>query len=98
MRVLGACCRARIWQWLTYGAALENGVKIDDDFFEHALKEEMEQVKREVYSAASRATSRTRWRSPSRVSVRCRRWKARSVERWPIDTMLEFASRCCSSR
>ena len=41
-------CRAQIWQWLTYGAALENGVKIDDDFFERALEEEMGRVKREV--------------------------------------------------
>ena len=45
-------CRAQIWQWLTYGAALENGVKIDDDFFERALKEEMERVKREVGARA----------------------------------------------
>ena len=41
-------CRAQIWQWLTYGAALENGVKIDDDFFERALEEETGRVKREV--------------------------------------------------
>jgi malate synthase len=41
-------CRAQIWQWLTYGAALENAVKVDDDFFERALEEEMDRVKREV--------------------------------------------------
>jgi malate synthase len=45
-------CRAQIWQWLTYGAVLENGVKVDDDFFERALKEEMERVKREVGARA----------------------------------------------
>jgi malate synthase len=45
-------CRAQIWQWLTYGAALENGVKIDDDFFARALEEEMERVKREVGARA----------------------------------------------
>jgi len=45
-------CRAQIWQWLTYGAALENAVKVDDDFFERALAEEMERVKREVGARA----------------------------------------------
>jgi malate synthase len=45
-------CRAQIWQWLTYGAALETGVKVDDEFFERALEEEMERVKGEVGSRA----------------------------------------------
>jgi len=45
-------CRAQIWQWLTYGAELENGVKIDDAFFERALGEEMQRVKREVGARA----------------------------------------------
>jgi malate synthase len=40
--------RAQIWQWLTYGATLENGVKVDDDFFDRALHEETARVKREV--------------------------------------------------
>jgi malate synthase len=44
--------RAQIWQWLTYGATLENGVKVDDEFFERALKEEMERVRREVGARA----------------------------------------------
>src|SRR3984893_11952915 len=44
--------RAQIWQWLTYGAELENGVKIDDEFFDRVLKEEMERVKREVGARA----------------------------------------------
>jgi malate synthase len=47
--------RAQIWQWLTYGAELENGVKIDDDFFERALKEEMERVRREIGGRAYEA-------------------------------------------
>jgi malate synthase len=41
-------CRAQIWQWLTYGAVLENGIKLDDEFFERALGEEMDVVKSEV--------------------------------------------------
>jgi malate synthase len=45
-------CRAQIWQWLTYGAVLENGVKVDDEFFERALKEEMERVRSEVGARA----------------------------------------------
>jgi malate synthase len=45
-------CRAQIWQWLTYGATLDSGVKIDDDFFERALGEEMARVKREVGAEA----------------------------------------------
>jgi len=38
-------CRAQIWQWLTYGAVLENGITVTVDFFERALKEEMERVR-----------------------------------------------------
>jgi malate synthase len=45
-------CRAQIWQWLTYGAVLENGIKLDDAFFGRALAEEMEVVKREVGAEA----------------------------------------------
>jgi malate synthase len=48
-------CRAQIWQWLTYGAELDNGTKIDDDFFERALEEEMERVKREIGARAYQA-------------------------------------------
>jgi malate synthase len=44
--------RAQIWQWLTYGAALENGTKVDDEFFARALEEEMERVKGEVGAKA----------------------------------------------
>ncbi len=44
--------RAQIWQWLTYGAVLENGIKVDDDFFARALEEEMERVKREIGARA----------------------------------------------
>src|SRR5215831_527886 len=41
------------------------------------------------YSAAgSSAASRNRLSSPSRSSTRPRRWKAASVERWPIDTIV----------
>jgi malate synthase len=40
--------RAQIWQWIKYGALLENGVKVTPEFFTRALAEEMERVKREV--------------------------------------------------
>ena len=40
--------RAQIWQWLKYGAVLENGVKVTPAFFERALKEEMNAVKKEI--------------------------------------------------
>jgi malate synthase len=40
--------RAQIWQWLKYGATLANGVKVTPEFFERALKEEMDRVKGEV--------------------------------------------------
>jgi malate synthase len=41
-------CRAQIWQWLTYGAVLENGNAVTPDFFDRALKEEMERVRAEI--------------------------------------------------
>lgn len=39
--------RAQIWQWLRYGATLDNGVKVSPQYFERALKEEMARVKKE---------------------------------------------------
>jgi malate synthase len=44
--------RAQIWQWLKYGAVLENGVKVTPDFFARALSEEMDRVKKEVGARA----------------------------------------------
>jgi malate synthase len=44
--------RAQIWQWVTYGAELENGIKVDDEFFARALAEEMDRVKGEVGAKA----------------------------------------------
>jgi malate synthase len=43
--------RAQIWQWIKYGAELEGGVKATREFFERALREEMQVVKREVGAA-----------------------------------------------
>jgi malate synthase len=40
--------RAQIWQWLKAGAVLEGGQTMTPEFFERALKEEMEVVKGEV--------------------------------------------------
>lgn len=40
--------RAQIWQWLQYGAELDNGVKATPEFFERALGEEMERVRDEL--------------------------------------------------
>ena len=40
--------RAQIWQWIKYGAVLENGVQVTPEFFARALREEMEVVEREV--------------------------------------------------
>jgi malate synthase len=40
--------RAQIWQWLKYGAVLDNGVRVTPAFFERALGEEMERVKGEI--------------------------------------------------
>jgi malate synthase len=44
--------RAQIWQWLQYGAVLENGVTVTPDFFEKALGEEMERVRGELGAEA----------------------------------------------
>jgi len=44
--------RAQIWQWLRYGAVLENGVKVTPEFFARALDEEMERVKGEIGTEA----------------------------------------------
>jgi malate synthase len=44
--------RAQIWQWLQYGAVLENGVTVTPEFFERALGEEMERVKGELGAEA----------------------------------------------
>ncbi|MGZ8324973.1 MAG: malate synthase A [Rhodoplanes sp.] len=44
--------RAQIWQWLRYGAVLDNGVKITPEFFARALDEEMQRVKSEVGAEA----------------------------------------------
>jgi malate synthase len=43
-------CRAQIWQWLTYGAMLENGVTVTPEFFVKALGEEMNRVETEIGS------------------------------------------------
>ncbi len=40
--------RAQIWQWLQYGAVLDSGHKVTPDFFDRALTEEMERVRREL--------------------------------------------------
>jgi len=44
--------RAQIWQWTTYGVALEGGVTCTRAFFDKALKEEMDVVKGEVGAEA----------------------------------------------
>jgi malate synthase len=44
--------RAQIWQWIRYGVTLDTGVRATPDFFERALKEEMEVVRREVGAEA----------------------------------------------
>jgi malate synthase len=44
--------RAQIWQWLKYGATLENGIKVTPPFFLRALDEEMQRVKGEIGAAA----------------------------------------------
>ena len=43
--------RAQIWQWIKYGAELDGGMKVTRAFFERALQEEMQRVKREVGAA-----------------------------------------------
>ena len=45
-------CRAQIWQWIRYEAELEGGIIATPKFFERALAEEMERVKREVGAQA----------------------------------------------
>ena len=40
--------RAQIWQWLRYGAVLEDGTKVTRAFFARALGEEMTRVKGEI--------------------------------------------------
>jgi malate synthase len=44
--------RAQIWQWIKYGAVLDTGAKATPDFFEQALAEEMQRVRREVGAKA----------------------------------------------
>jgi malate synthase len=48
-------CRAQIWQWITYGATLENGIKVTPEFFVRALGEEMERVRGEIGEEAYEA-------------------------------------------
>ena len=50
------------------------------------------------YSAGVRLPSRSAKWSPSRTKASRRRWNAASVERWPIETMVAFGSRCSSRR
>jgi malate synthase len=40
--------RSQIWQWLKFGARLENGKKVTRAFFETCVREEMERVREEV--------------------------------------------------
>ncbi len=40
--------RAQIWQWIKYGAVLDNSAKVTPQYFERALGEEMDRVKREI--------------------------------------------------
>lgn len=40
--------RAQIWQWIKYGAALENGVEVTPDFFKAALVQELERIRNEI--------------------------------------------------
>ena len=44
--------RAQIWQWITYGATLENAVHVTPEFFVRALNEEMDRVKAEIGAKA----------------------------------------------
>ncbi len=44
--------RAQIWQWIKYGVVLDSGETATPQFFERALKEEMERVKREIGAKA----------------------------------------------
>jgi malate synthase len=56
--------RAQIWQWIKAGAELANGVKATPEFFERALREEMDVVKREVG-----ATNYARGRFPDAIKL-----------------------------
>jgi malate synthase len=47
--------RSQIWQWITYSAILENGLKVTPEFFVRAVTEEMEQVKTEIGGAVYQA-------------------------------------------
>jgi malate synthase len=47
--------RSQIWQWITYSAILENGLKVTPEFFVRAVTEEMEQVKTEIGGAVFQA-------------------------------------------
>jgi hypothetical protein len=49
-------------------------------------------------AAAPWAAARTRWKFSSRASVKPRWWKASSVERWPIDTIVVPGRRWSSRR
>ncbi len=40
--------RAQIWQWIQYGAVLDNGLKVTPDFFKTALVQEMERIRDEI--------------------------------------------------
>jgi malate synthase len=40
--------RSQIWQWLRFGAKLDNGKKVTRAFFDPCLGEEMERVKQEI--------------------------------------------------
>ncbi len=40
--------RSQIWQWLKFGAKLENGVKVTRAFFDQCVAEEMKRVRGEV--------------------------------------------------
>ena len=44
--------RSQIWQWMKFGAKLENGTKVTKAFFDKCLAEEMKRVKDEVGTAA----------------------------------------------
>ena len=44
--------RTQIWQWLKYGATLENGQKVSRDFFDRCMAEEMKRVEEEVSAEA----------------------------------------------
>jgi malate synthase len=44
--------RSQIWQWLKFGAKLDNGIRVTKGFFETCLAEEMKRVKDEVGVAA----------------------------------------------